>query len=332
MQWLTHLVGARHGQAGTASETQTRGLIITSAWRYDLLLWLGNLMTRGKWQALRQTTADLAQLHAGEQVLDVGCGTGTLALIALRFQIGQVGALEQGGDFGLLGLADDLAVGAREGPYGGVGEHLPLLGLPPQQARDTVERQILQPTRDNQPLVRRQDRIAGHRVRFRPQWRKDLPRQLQSAKAASHRDGCVVVGVERLRGKTAGDSARPGRHPPDPSELGGSGARWRCQSHNVVCSKSSSAVSGARVATSSEGRSKAASSVMASGVWSSTSQMTTRMWRIGSSRAIKIARLCYHTPLDLSQDLFALTIFASPTTSLDVARQKSRVEYMPTTK
>jgi ubiquinone/menaquinone biosynthesis C-methylase UbiE len=90
MQWLPHFVRARHGQLGTASAPQTHGLVITSAWRYDLLLWVGNLVTRGKWQALREMTADLAQLQPGETVLDVGCGTGTLALIAKQ-RVGRTG-------------------------------------------------------------------------------------------------------------------------------------------------------------------------------------------------------------------------------------------------
>jgi ubiquinone/menaquinone biosynthesis C-methylase UbiE len=51
---------------------------------------LGNLVLGGKWQALRQMTADLAQLNPGETVLDVGCGTGTLALVAKQ-RVGETG-------------------------------------------------------------------------------------------------------------------------------------------------------------------------------------------------------------------------------------------------
>jgi ubiquinone/menaquinone biosynthesis C-methylase UbiE len=42
------------------------------------------LLTLGREQALRQMTADLAHLQPREAVLDVGCGTGTLALVAKR--------------------------------------------------------------------------------------------------------------------------------------------------------------------------------------------------------------------------------------------------------
>src|SRR5687767_5231679 len=91
MQWLTHLVSAHHGQRrSSAAALPTEGLVITSAWRYDLVLWLTNLMAGGAWQATRQQTLDLAQLRSGETVLDVGCGTGTQALLA-RQRVGPAG-------------------------------------------------------------------------------------------------------------------------------------------------------------------------------------------------------------------------------------------------
>jgi ubiquinone/menaquinone biosynthesis C-methylase UbiE len=83
-------IQTRHGGSGESSAPQTQGLVITSARRYDLMLWFGNLATRGQWQALRRTSLELAQLQPGEQVLDVGCGTGTFALMAKK-RVGEAG-------------------------------------------------------------------------------------------------------------------------------------------------------------------------------------------------------------------------------------------------
>jgi len=68
-----------------ALATETKGLILNGGWRYDLMGWFHDIFSfRGKFRELRQRTAELARLQPGEQVLDVGCGTGTLAMEVAR--------------------------------------------------------------------------------------------------------------------------------------------------------------------------------------------------------------------------------------------------------
>ena len=59
----------------------TTGLVLHRAARYDFTVWL---MTLGRERALRERILDLARLERGEVGLDVGCGTGTLAVAAKR--------------------------------------------------------------------------------------------------------------------------------------------------------------------------------------------------------------------------------------------------------
>jgi len=65
----------------------TKGLVLHKPFLYDLLLWC---LSRGKEGEMREKALHLARLSSGENVLDIGCGTGTLAIAAKR-QVGQKG-------------------------------------------------------------------------------------------------------------------------------------------------------------------------------------------------------------------------------------------------
>ncbi len=81
----------RHSSGGEASAKVTKGLIASGGWRYDLMEWfIDTFVFRGQVRQLRQRTADLARLQLGDAVLDVGCGTGTLAMEVAR-RVGRAG-------------------------------------------------------------------------------------------------------------------------------------------------------------------------------------------------------------------------------------------------
>jgi ubiquinone/menaquinone biosynthesis C-methylase UbiE len=58
---------------------RTNGLVIHWAARYDLLAWL---LTLGRERAFRERLLELAGIQRDQVVLDIGCGTGTLAIAA----------------------------------------------------------------------------------------------------------------------------------------------------------------------------------------------------------------------------------------------------------
>lgn len=66
---------------------ETRGATIHWASRYDAVT---GLLLLGNEQSLREMTAELAQVKPGDQVLDVGCGTGSLT-IAAKIKAGPTG-------------------------------------------------------------------------------------------------------------------------------------------------------------------------------------------------------------------------------------------------
>jgi ubiquinone/menaquinone biosynthesis C-methylase UbiE len=76
--------------SGGSPTPGTTGVVLHSTARYyDVLAWL---LTLGRERAFRERLVDLARLAPGEAVLDVGCGTGTLAIAAKR-RVGPGGAV-----------------------------------------------------------------------------------------------------------------------------------------------------------------------------------------------------------------------------------------------
>ncbi len=102
----------RHSEASKASAKETKGLIGSGGWRYDLMEWfIDTFMFRGQMRELRQRTATLARMQPGDAVLDVGCGTGTLAMEVAR-RVGRAGRVA-GVDPGTEQIARARAKAAR---------------------------------------------------------------------------------------------------------------------------------------------------------------------------------------------------------------------------
>lgn len=74
-------------KSSTSNHVETHGQMGAWAPYYDLLM---KVITLGREKALRKMTVDVAGVKAGDKVLEVGCGTGTLSLV-IQETVGQSG-------------------------------------------------------------------------------------------------------------------------------------------------------------------------------------------------------------------------------------------------
>ncbi len=103
-----------HNKELSHTAPETEGVTIQWAARYDLVVTLLSMLF-GRKPSLEQATFELAGLAPGESVLDVGCGTGTLAIAAQ----GQVGP--DGDVHGIDAAPEMIAVARRKAAKAGVG-------------------------------------------------------------------------------------------------------------------------------------------------------------------------------------------------------------------
>jgi ubiquinone/menaquinone biosynthesis C-methylase UbiE len=92
---------------------ETEGITIRWAALYDPVVALLSRLS-GRKRGLEKATLELAGLAAGEKVLDVGCGTGTLAL-AVQGQVGPEGEVH-----GIDAAPEMVAVARRKAVKAGV--------------------------------------------------------------------------------------------------------------------------------------------------------------------------------------------------------------------
>jgi len=88
-----------HNTSGNEPAKKTNGLVLDQGRSYDLMeRFFDPFLFRGKVRQMRQRTIALACLQPGEQALDVGCGTGTLALEIQRrvCSAGRVAGIDPG--------------------------------------------------------------------------------------------------------------------------------------------------------------------------------------------------------------------------------------------